>query len=165
MTALPGTVVLDWGDRKHAFRVGPGEWREIQKTCDAGPGIVVQRLFLVASLIEKGLSVREIIAGGGMGEWRIDDVRAVILHGLIGAGMGPIEAAEHVRRNVDTRLDFRANLALAYAIGVAGLEGLEGAPPPGEPEGEGGSPSSPTERSTSTPSTETPPPADSPPAT
>jgi hypothetical protein len=126
---------LLWGDEEHVFDLGIDQWRRIDQRCGIGPGEVYQRLYLVAMALEKGLSLGQAAAAGMIGHWRIDDMREVILQGLIGGGRTELEAADLVRRRVDAGRDFRRNLALAYAIVKHGLADFEDAPP-GESTGE-----------------------------
>lgn len=123
-----GEITLPWGDQDHTFRLGIGEWRRIQERCDAGPGEIYRRLILVATALGQGLSLKAAAASGFIGDWRIDDMREVILCGLMGGGLTEIQAAPLVRDRVDEKLDFAPNLALAYAIVKAGLGDVEDEP-------------------------------------
>lgn len=120
--AQPGSIQLKWGDGEYVFRLGIGEWRAIDARCKAGPDEILARLFPIAQALAKGMTVSQACAMGMSGGWRVDDMREVILQGLIGGGLGPVEAAELVRRQVDERLDFKANLALAYGVVKASLD-------------------------------------------
>ena len=152
--SVAGAVRLFWGAEEHAFDLGIGEWRRIQDRCDAGPGEIYRRLIGVASGLEKGMTLSQAAALGFMGDWRVDDMREVLLQGLIGGGLPEIDAAKLVRRHVDDERNFRANLALAFAIVKHGLRDFEDAPP-GESTGEGASPTSPEASSGSDGSTTT----------
>lgn len=139
-----GELTLPWGDQDHTFRLGVGEWRRIQERCDAGPGEIYRRLILVATAIGQGMSLKAAAAAGFIGDWRVDDMREVILCGLMGGGMTEVSAGPLVRARVDEALDFRTNLALAYAIVKAGLGDVEDEPL-GEKVGETVPPVSPEE--------------------
>lgn len=103
-------IQLRFGPDEQVFKLGMGELRRIQETCDAGPMELMGRL--------------------GSGMWRIDDVRAPILHGLIGGGMVAEKAGVLVERYVDERpLSLSVNTAYAV-LGAAIL------PPEDEPLGE-----------------------------
>lgn len=116
-----GSVVLQWGDDEVTFRIGMGQWRHVQEKCDAGPGEIYRRLIVVATALEKGITLGQAAAMGMIGEWRIDDVREVIAQGLIGGGRSDLEARALVALRVDRDVDFAAHLALAYNIVKAGL--------------------------------------------
>ena len=133
------SIFLPWGDQDHTFRLGLAEWRKIQERCDAGPGEIYRRLVGVAMAIEQGLTLKAAAAMGMMGDWRIDDVREVILQGLVGGGASPLQAGALVRDRVDDSRDFKAHLALAYAIVAAALGDVEDEPL-GEQTGEGADP-------------------------
>ncbi|WP_299009928.1 gene transfer agent family protein [uncultured Caulobacter sp.] len=116
-----GSVVLQWGDEETVFRLRLGEWRRIQERCDAGPGEIYRRLVTVAMAMEKGFTLAQAAAVGMIGDWRVDDMREVIVQGLIGGGRSELEARALVQRRVDEVVDFKAHLALAFAIVRAGL--------------------------------------------
>lgn len=116
-----GSVVLQWGDEETVFRLRLGEWRRIQERCDAGPGEIYRRLVTVAMAMEKGFTLAQAAAVGMIGDWRVDDMREVIVQGLIGGGRSELEARALVQRRVDDVVDFKAHLALAFAIVRAGL--------------------------------------------
>lgn len=149
-----GDITLAWGDQDHTFRLGMVEWRRVQEKCDAGPGEIYRRLILVATALANGMSLKAAAASGMIGDWRVDDMREVILAGLIGGGMTEVQAAPLVRTRVDEPLDFKTNLALAYAIVKAGLGDVEDEPL-GEKVGETAPPVSPVESSASPGSTTT----------
>ena len=46
-----GELIREWGDGERVFRLGIGEWRKIQETCDAGPGEIAARLFLAEKTV------------------------------------------------------------------------------------------------------------------
>lgn len=153
----PGTLLVAWAGADRAFRLGIGQWRAIQARCDAGPEVILARLTPVAQAISSGLKVSEAAQVGMAGGFRVDDMREVIFQGLIGGenpDCGPVEAANLVREFVDDRLDFRVNLALAYAIVKASLDTGGGEDLPGKPRAKRGSRRSRTANSASPDSTE-----------
>ncbi|MDB5458153.1 MAG: hypothetical protein JWP92_3738 [Caulobacter sp.] len=115
------SIRLDWGDDEFLFKVGIGQWRKIQERCDAGPGEIYRRLISVATALQTGASLAEAASFGMIGDWRIDDVREVILQALVGGGLSEIQAAVLVRDRVDKDADFKVHLALAFAIVRAAL--------------------------------------------
>lgn len=130
-------IELDWADGTYSFRLAWGELAELQEQCDAGPYVVLNRLY--------------------SNQWRVEDISNVVRLGLIGGGMTPADALKKVRTYVEARPPLE-NVLVAQAILAAGLQG---APEEklGETEGEAdetqnASTTSPTERSDLPPSTE-----------
>lgn len=97
-----GSINLAWGDGEYRFRLGIGELRELQTTCDAGPFQVYQRL--------------------AAGTWRIDDVREPIRLGLIGGGMDATRALGKIGRYL-VPAQFLPNVVAAQRIMLAALFG------------------------------------------
>lgn len=110
-----GAITADFGDGTYSFRLALGELEELQEKTDAGPFVVLRRLF--------------------DGSWRTSDVREVIRLGLIGGGMEPLRALGLVRRYVDGRSAWIASASIAQAILGASLSGA-----PEENEGKGDAP-------------------------
>lgn len=131
-----GEIVRPWGGADRTFRLGIGEWRKIQETCDAGPGEIAARLSAWTALRQANpkASFLDLLAGGGAGRWRVDDVREPLYHGLIGGGLTPTEAGRIVRDLHDSR-PLMENLDLALAVVLASLVGA-GDETVGEPDGE-----------------------------
>jgi hypothetical protein len=151
-------LVRQWGSEERTFRLGIGEWRKIQETCDAGPGEVVQRIAAWAAvrMAMPKANFLEILAAGGAGRWRVDDVREVLYRGLTGGGMDPTSAGRLVRELHDER-PLLENLPLALEIVLASLSGPEEEPVGervGEPPTTTSATSSPTEDSASPTTTE-----------
>ena len=115
-----GEITLGWADGEYAFRLAWGQLIAVQEACDAGPA--------------------ELLARFESGTWRIDDVRAVILHGLIGGGMAANQARQLVNTYVE-QTPLQENLPVAQAALMAALygappaDGDEAELPPGKPEG------------------------------
>lgn len=120
-------ITIDWGDDTYDFRLGWGEIVSLQEAVDAGPYVVLNRLY--------------------SNQWRVEDISNVVRLGLIGGGMTPADALKKVRAYVEARPPLE-NVLVAQAILAAGLQG---APEEkvGEDEGEAknGSTTSPTESS------------------
>ena len=127
-----GSVTRDWGDGERTFRLGIGDWRKIQETCDAGPGEIAARLATWAAMRRANptASVIDILAAGGVGRWRVDDIREPIYRGLIGGGMEPT-AAGRLMRDLHDERPLMENLDLALEVVLASLVG-----PAEEPVGE-----------------------------
>ena len=150
-----GRIELSFGTDEHLFRLGIGQWREVQEACDAGPPEILARLRPLFAALRQGLTFEQAMDVGLLGRWRIDDVRAPILHGLVGGGMREEEAGRLVRKVFDPRpaMEF---VDLAYQIVMAGLVGAEDEKAVGELEGETASPLSPEESSASDKTASTP---------
>jgi hypothetical protein len=71
------------------------------------------------------MGVLQAAQRGLLGRWRTDDVREVLLQGLIAGdpSLGPVAAAQLVRDWVDER-PLRENVLTAFAIVMASLEGM-----------------------------------------
>lgn len=106
-----GSIGLDWADGHHTFRLGLGEWRELEGNRKIGA---------------YGLLLRLI--GGG---WYVDDIRETIRIGLVGGGMHPNDAVKLVNRYVDQR-PWLENVAVAVRIIEPSISGIEGQKPLGE---------------------------------
>lgn len=124
-------IRLPFGDAEREFFLGVGGLRELQVKCDAGPEEIAARLLPSAEAVRLKVSTPSALANGLIGRWRVDDVREPIYRGLIGGGMEPTEAGGLVMDLVDKR-PLRENIALAYAIVIASIQGV-----PDEPLGEG----------------------------
>jgi hypothetical protein len=75
-----GSVTLQWGDGEYRFRLGIGEWRELQEKCNAGPPVLFRRLHNQ--------------------EWMIDDIVHSLRLGLIGGGMDATRALAKVSKHI-----------------------------------------------------------------
>jgi hypothetical protein len=72
------TLVLEWADGEYPFALPMGQIEELQRVCgDIGFGAIYQRVML--------------------GAWKIEDLYHTIRLGLIGAGMGQVDAARLVK--------------------------------------------------------------------
>lgn len=131
------SIELTWADDDYTFRLGWSELEALQEACDAGPWVILERLYNKQCFI--------------------GDIANVIRQGLIGGDMKPTDATKLVQRYVEKRPPAE-NLLHAIAILQAGIQGV-----PEEPVGERGAASqegsnstaSPMERSDLPPSTET----------
>ena len=130
-----GEIVRQWGDEERTFRLGIGEWRAVQEKCDAGPAEIAARLAAWAALRQRApnASFLDLLAAGGLGRWRVDDVREPLYRGLIGGGMNPTAAGLVMRELFDER-PLTENVALALEVVLASLVGPEDEPV-GEPVG------------------------------
>lgn len=125
-----GEITLPFGTEERIFRLGIDQWRKVQERCDAGPPEILARLGPLVRGLRGGLGFTQLLAGGMLGTWRIDDMREVILQGLIGGGMSPTEAGVLVRAEFDGKLSFEF-APLAYLVAERSLT-----PPEDEPLGE-----------------------------
>lgn len=109
-------VVLDFGGQPRLFRIRLGELESIQHDCEAGPGMIAQRLARGVLVMEQaGKASTLALIAAGLGEWNVRDVRQTIWHGLRGGGMATDEATGLVRRE----LDARGLIGLIEAIPIA----------------------------------------------
>lgn len=126
-----GETVLEFGGEERTFRLAIGQWRKVQEKCDAGPAEILARLAPAFTARRQGLSLDQILAMGLLGRWRIDDIREVILQGLLGGGMAGPDALRLVRDWVEER-PLLESVAVAYAVALAGVIGAEDEKPAGE---------------------------------
>lgn len=132
-------VTLAWGGEERLFRLPIGRIRAIQEKCDAGLPELLRR-YITQS-------------------WRIDDVREVILQGLIGGGLDNQAATKAVTAYFDDT-PIQPHITVAQAVVAAAIVGVEDEDL-GEPEGEETETRpSPEESSASQPSTEPAPPSE-----
>lgn len=125
--ARDARIELDWADGTYAFRLAWGQLVELQEKCDAGPYVVLNRLY--------------------GGQWKVEDIANVIRLGLIGGGTKPADALRLTRAYVEAYppLD---NVLIAQAVLAAGLQGApEEKVGEDEGEAENASTTSPTEKS------------------
>lgn len=130
------SITIDFGDGTYHFRLAWGQIVKLQEECDAGPYVILQRLY--------------------GGTWKVQDISSVIRWGLIGGGLDPAQALRLVRTYVESRPPVE-NLLTAQAVLSAGCVGApdEDAGKKAEaPDQESGSTVFPTENSGSEPSTE-----------
>lgn len=128
-----GEIALDFGGEERSFRLGIGQWRKVQEKCDAGPAEILARLAPIFAAKQAGLTMQQIMAHGYLGAWRVDDLREVILQGLLGANMAGPDALRLVRDWVEER-PMLESVAVAYAIVLASVAGTEDEAAVGEPE-------------------------------
>jgi hypothetical protein len=132
-------VTLPWGGEDRTFKLALGQWRAIEAKCNAGPEEIAARLAPTVTAKASDLPILAAANLGLVGRWRIDDVREVVLQGLIGGGMSPTLATVEVQKYIDLG-HARDHVITAYAIVSASLEGLPSTVKPGEPGGEGSDP-------------------------
>jgi hypothetical protein len=126
-----GDIALQFGGEERTFRLALGQWRKVQEKCDAGPAELLARLAPMFAARQQGLKVSQMLTHGLLGTWRVDDVREVILQGLLGGEMPGPAAFELVKAWVDERPIFE-NVELAYQIVMASVFGAEDEKPVGE---------------------------------
>jgi hypothetical protein len=139
-----------FGTEEQDFRLRVGEWRDVEKACDAGLGEIAARIAPLASLVEAGVAAQaggllSAISRGALGRARLDDVRAPILYGLIGGGRTSTEAGALVKKVFDEAIAAGEGPLLVFAplaLGIV-LQAITGLPdemepePPGEAEAAG----------------------------
>lgn len=113
-------ITLGWADGDYTFRLAWGELIAVQEACDAGPA--------------------ELLARFERGTWRVEELRAVILHGLLGGGTDAAQARKLVATYVQDA-PLQENLPVAQAVLMAALYGAppqdddDAEIPPGKPAG------------------------------
>ena len=129
-------VMLEWADGTHLFALKGKQIEELEAICfNPGTGT-------------KGIGLGAIYMRVMGGAWHRSDLREVIRLGLIGGGMGAVEAERRCRTYVDdvplaetmadgaSRLTPDSPLAVAQAILSAAVVGVERSEPgesrPGE---------------------------------
>lgn len=127
-------VTLSFGGEERLFRLRIAEWRKVEAKCQAGPEELAARMAPTATALASNLAVITAATMGLTGKWRVDDVREVLIQGLIGGGMDHIHAGQLVHAYFDSA-PIRTHVALAYAIVADSLEPLPVAAP-GEAHGE-----------------------------
>ena len=105
--------------------------------------------------IRRGVAFADIVGSGLLGRWRVDDIRVVIFHALVGGGLGPEPAMVLVKAWVDER-PLLEPLPVAYEVVSASVCGAEDEQASGEAQGETARPDSPTESSGSDSTASTP---------
>ncbi|ATS92177.1 hypothetical protein HMSP1_39 [Sinorhizobium phage HMSP1-Susan] len=70
-------IILEWADDKYLFALRGKEIEELQSVCDAPFGAIFQRVML--------------------GAWKFGDLKHTVRLGLMGGGMGAVEAARLTR--------------------------------------------------------------------
>lgn len=91
-----------WAGGEHAFRLGIGEIRALQKACEAGPMMVLARLM--------------------SSHWQIDDVLETLRLGLIGGGMDADKAKALVMKVTGETSLFKLALLAAKIINAYVVE-------------------------------------------
>lgn len=107
-------IELSFGGEDRLFRLNIGRLRALQEKVDAGPMELLSRL--------------------SAGTWRVDDVREVLLQGLIGGGMSSADATRLVKTDFDD-LPLQPFVQIAQAVVMTALVGAEdevAGEPPGE---------------------------------
>ena len=138
-----GEVVRFFAGKERTFRFLLGEHERLQTALNdrMGVSLIVQNLHGFAAGLELGMSVEEILATRLMGDVRIEQIREVIFQGLVGAGMDPPEAGRLCNDWVYKR-PLKESAPIAYAIGLAAIDGPEDEDAMGEqPGAEAGPPS------------------------
>ena len=130
-----GEIVRPLGGQDRTFRLGIGEWRKVQEACDAGPSELLARMAPPFQALRKGISFADLVGSGLLGRWRIDDVRVVLFHALVGGGLAPDPAMALIRAWVDER-PLLEPLPIAYQVVYASVCGAEDEEASGEPQGE-----------------------------
>lgn len=97
-------ITITWADGDYTFRLGWGELELLQEACDAGPYVVLSRLY--------------------GDDWRMGDISNTIRLGLIGGGMVPADALKLVRTWVEKRPPLE-NILFAQTILSAGIIGAK----------------------------------------
>jgi hypothetical protein len=110
-----GGIPLFWGDDDHRFRLGIGQFRELQELINK------RRLAIGAPAIGPLTLLNALKANDA---WP-DDIRDVIRLGLVGGGLEPAEAQRLLKHYFDDfeRFPPLGNMKPAFLILLAGLTG------------------------------------------
>jgi hypothetical protein len=135
-------ITQAFGRDERSFILKCRGWREVEKACDAGLGVIAARLAPIVQLTQGGVASGQLLAAiatGRLGSARLDDVREVLLQGLIDGGMTSTEAGALVRLVFDEAVASGKGPMLLYGglafdIVAAAVIGLEDEPV-GEPKG------------------------------
>jgi len=92
---MHGLITEEWGDGVYSFRIGWGQWKELDELLQIGPVPLLKRFLY--------------------NEWRVADVREVIRVALIGGGATPVQAIKLVKLYVEDR-PISENVGLASRI-------------------------------------------------
>ena len=129
----PSRFTADFGTEERVFFIGVAGWRRIKEKTGRDPPVITQALARSVLGKPEGMSALQWVAAGGLGSWGPDDVRQVILEGLVGGEtMSLEEAGRLVRELVDGR-PMMDQVPLAAEIAIASMLGAP--EPPGEPQG------------------------------
>lgn len=115
--SLTNRVVLEWADGEFPFKLDGEEIEELERSCGKiGIGAIFQRVML--------------------GTYFRRDITETIRLGLIGGGMGPVEAKRKTDRYGNMPFESGPNspVMVAKAVLNAAFIGLEDVEPPGEPQ-------------------------------
>lgn len=110
-----GEITHPFGENECVFRLGIEQWRKIQERCDCGPPELLMRFAPIVRAMQAGLNYGQMIAQGMLGTWRVDDLREVLLQGLIGGDMGATAAGILVRQQFDERMSWE-HAPLVFSI-------------------------------------------------
>lgn len=100
------SLQMIWADGEYTFRLGWGELEALQEACDAGPWVILERLY--------------------NRQCRSSEIAHVIRQGLIGGGKTPSEATNLVKTYVEKRVsDLAENLLFATAILQTAIQGTK----------------------------------------
>jgi len=96
------SIDLEFADGTYTFRLAWGGLEKVQEACDAGPFVVFERL--------------------STGQWKTNDIREVIRHGLLGGGNDVATVRRLIRDYVEER-PAAENVPMAIAILAAAIIG------------------------------------------
>lgn len=145
--AAQGTIVRAFGSEERAFVLLVSGWREVEKACGCGLGVIAGRIAPLIQILgfPGGAAaypggILAAAAGGLMGSFKVDDLREVLKQGLIGGGLSSTEAGALVRAVFDEEVARGHGPALRWAplafdLIMGALVGMEDEPivAPGEP--------------------------------
>lgn len=89
------SIDLEFADATYTFRLAWGGLEKVQEACDAGPFVIFERL--------------------STGQWKTNDIREVIRHGLLGGGNDVATVRRLIRDYVEER-PAAENVTIAIAV-------------------------------------------------
>jgi len=119
-------VSLWLGPEQRVFRLTVPMLEKVQEATDAGPPELIARMAGMLAA-PAGMSNLQRAVMGGLGRWRVQDIHAPILFGLIGGGMDPPAAARIVEEWVSER-PLIESVPVALAALMAAVFGPEDEP-------------------------------------
>lgn len=150
--AIPsGSIRRAFGVEERRFVLTIKAWRELEKSRNAGLGVIATRIAPMVQLLNHPGGPQAYPGGligaishGLLGGFYVDDIKETLLWGLVGGGMTEIEAGILVRKQFDDAVDAAQGPAfrfasLAFDILTGALIGLPDEPikPLGEPKAAG----------------------------
>jgi hypothetical protein len=112
-----GGITLEWADGEYRFKLGIGQFRELQEKVNA------RRILIGAPVIGPMTLLKALQTNDA---WP-DDVRDILHLGLVGGGMASLDAYRVLKNHFDNSAPL-IHMKPAHAILLAGLVGVPAEP-------------------------------------